>query len=110
MSTADWLQELQQMDFVEERKEDAHLDCLYNFRQRHSLRFAMGGCNIPEVIICGGDQAAEISTTVGRRWHYRFAAGPTRNQWDAEIRAFLRQCPSGHPTAKALLRRIPADL
>lgn len=74
-SLAQALKRLQERDFLEDEQdeEDRWFDILFEFRQRHSLRFALRGANIPEIIIGSHRGAGEISLSNEENdWFYLF--------------------------------------
>jgi hypothetical protein len=73
-SLAQALKRLQEKEFSEDEQdaEDNWFDTLFEFRQRHSLRFALRGANIPEIIIGYHRGAGEISWSNEEDWFYLF--------------------------------------
>lgn len=73
-SLAQALKRLQGQDFsMEEAEEEQWFDQLFQFRQHHSLRFALRGANIPEIIIGCNHGAGEISLSSKEdKWAYPF--------------------------------------
>ncbi|WNZ26899.1 hypothetical protein HJG54_34250 [Leptolyngbya sp. NK1-12] len=74
-SLAQALNRLQEKEFSENEQdaEDHWFDALFEFRQRHSLRFALRGANIPEIIIGYHRGAGEISLSNREDdWSYLF--------------------------------------
>jgi hypothetical protein len=74
-SLAQALNRNQDRDFLEgeEEIEDLWFDSLFEFREHHSLRFAMRGAKIPEIIIGLNHGAGEISRSDETcNWSYSF--------------------------------------
>lgn len=58
--------------FVNEAESDTWFESLHAFRKAHSIRFALRGADVPEVIIGINNGAGEISRYEGERWVFRF--------------------------------------
>lgn len=74
-SLAQALNRNQDRDFLEGEEEIADLwfDSLFEFREHHSLRFAMRGAKIPEIIIGLNHGSGEISRSDETcNWSYSF--------------------------------------
>lgn len=70
------LKRLQNFEFTEKQEdlEFAWHETLYQFRRSHSLRFALRGANIPEIILGKKNEHGEISRCDEKEdWHYEFS-------------------------------------
>lgn len=90
-SLADALVRHQQREFSDDDMdaEEEWLDTLYQFRSRHSLRFALRGADIPEIIIGCNGGAGEISCADPAKWRYAFDAGRFQGSFERELTQFL---------------------
>jgi hypothetical protein len=91
-SLAQALERLQLQDFPEglEELEDKWLTQLYRYRQRHSLRFALRGADIPDITIGLNHGEGEISLCErGDKWAYNFDLQASMESLEKDLRVFL---------------------
>lgn len=114
-SLAQALTRLQQRDFPEGEEDDEEywFTTLFSFRRRHSLRFALRGANIPDIIIGCNRGVGEISLSSDQsHWAYNFEM----NDFDLDLRPKLarflnqwlasRSDPFVHSHLNTLLERL----
>ena len=77
-SLAKWLWNAQNRNFGHEntRFEDEWFDELYEFRESHSLSFALRGANVPDIIVGLNNEIGEISFfSLENEWAHQFDMG-----------------------------------
>jgi len=114
-SLAQALNRLQLRDFDsgEEDDEECWFTTLFEFRERHSLRFALRGANIPEIIIGSKRGIGEISLShPNHEWSYYFQMSDFDLDLRPKLGRFLkrwvaaRSDPVVHSGLNKLLERL----
>jgi hypothetical protein len=94
-SLAQALKRLQDQDFLDQEQE-AYEDWyneLYKFRERHALRFAMRGANIPNIIIGTNRESGEISLSDDdNEWCYLFDMNDFLNDAQTKLEIAINKC------------------
>jgi hypothetical protein len=95
-SLAQALLRLQDRDFSEDDESvlaDQWYEALFDFREHHSLRFALRGTKIPEIILGNNAGKSEISVSKGDyEWSYEFDENDFFQNIHESIEQFLRNC------------------
>jgi hypothetical protein len=114
-SLAQALNRLQQHDFLDSEEDDEEYWCttLFEFRERHSLRFALRGANIPEMVIGCNQGVGEISLSSDKsNWVYYFQMSDFDLDLRPKLVRFLNQWlatrsdPFVHSRLNNLLERL----
>lgn len=93
-SLAQALQRLEERDFSqqEEQEEQEWFDILFQFREHHSLRFALRGAKIPEIIIGCNYGVGEISLSNEEdNWSFLFDMDDFIHDLQKQLERFLVQ-------------------
>ena len=97
------LERLQARNFKEHEEEleyEWHT-VLFEFRQQHSLRFALRGANIPNIIIGCNHGYGEISLVEGeKKWYYLFDFQDFCQNFENEMKQFLELWCNKLPNSK----------
>lgn len=90
-SLAQAMSRLQERDFSDNQEalEDKWHDFLFDFRQKHSLRFALRGTDIPEIFIGINRGSGEISLCDESMWSYQFDMEDFLSSVHKEIHLFV---------------------
>lgn len=114
-SLAQAMQRLQEQDFLVEAEEEQWFDQLFQFRQRHSLRFALRGAAIPDLIIGCNHGVGEISlSSQENEWAYQFDLHDFLHDWQEQLEHCLVEWSTatenspGHHRAESILQRLRA--
>jgi hypothetical protein len=92
--------------FLCEVDEDAWFDALYAYRVAHSVRFALRGANVAEIILGRNRGVWEVSRADGEIWRYSFDFDEFRSQAVRALRDVVdQQMASSQPI---LLERLLA--
>lgn len=93
-SLAQALHRLQEREFslLEEQEEEEWFDILFQFREHHSLRFALRGAKIPDIIIGCNHGVGEISLSNEEDdWSFLFDMDDFMHDLQKQLEGFLVQ-------------------
>lgn len=93
-SIAEALQRLRDVDFGDDEEDDEFewYSNLFNFWEKHSLRSALQGADIPDIIIGRSQNFGEISLSDDNiKWAYRFDICDFTLQFESELEKFIRE-------------------
>jgi hypothetical protein len=84
--------------------EDRWLEAVYDYRQSHSLRFALRGADISSVVIGCNRGAGEISCTGESDWAHEFDMGDFLRSLTAELSNSFQKAPTSLNKSVAIIR------
>jgi hypothetical protein len=107
-SLAQALRRLQDKDFSEKDEDEAErwFAEIFRYREKHALRFALPGADIPDIVLGNNHGRGEISCCDSSIWSYSFDMDEFCLTSEQEIRKFLENKVGDNSQVHARIREI----